>query len=275
MKHRLAKILFVCAFAVGATAILAQPRPGPSARADKQQLLLEARQRYQEIVRRRDLSMKPEQQLELARHYYGLHVWKSMWYLGIEILKNPTDLWMFQQIIFEVQPDFIVETGTAHGGSALYYAHILDGLGLEDSKVITVDISDERLGAARDRALWKKYVEFVHTSSTDARTVAKIRERVRGKKVLVTLDSLHTRGHVLRELQMYSPLVSPESYIVVEDTFIDGSLEDGRLPGAMSAVIAFLETEQGQLFEQDLSREAMVLTYNPGGWLRRAAPGPR
>ena len=224
---------------------------------------------YREIIRKRDLRLPLEKQNELMKLFHDLDIWDNMWFQGIKIIKNPCDLWMMQQIMHEIRPDFVVETGTMRGGSALYWAHTLSGLGLENSKVLTVDVTDEVQEAAQ-RPLWKKHVQFFHGSSTDPAIVEQISQIVKGKTVLVVLDSDHTMRHVREELRLYAPLVSAGSYIVVEDTHYDSvPTHPERGPGPMSAVNAFLREGGSELFEQDITREAMVMTFNPGGWLRR------
>jgi len=228
-----------------------------------------AQEHYSRIVAQRDVELSSAQQKQIMELYHRLGIWENMWWLGVKIQKNPCDLWMMQQIIYEVRPDYIIEAGTLCGGSALYFAHVLDGLGLDDSKVITIDIEEQCQEAAK-LPLWRKKVEFIHGSSTDPEIVAKIRERVKGKKVVVVLDSDHTRDHVFDELLCYSPMVSPGSYVVTEDTNIDGvPVKPKYGPGPMAAVNDFLQREEGTQFSQDVSREALVLTFNPGGWLKR------
>ena len=230
-----------------------------------------AQEQYAEILRERDLRISPKQHKEMLRLFHDLPVWDSTWFLGHKIIKNPLDLWMMQQLMYELKPDFVIETGTFQGGSALYWAHILEALGLDNAKVLTVDIQDANQDAARE-PLWEKHVEFFLGSSTDPAIVDQIRERVRGKKVLVTLDSAHTRKHVLNELRLYGPMVSAGSYLVVEDTHFDAvPTRPERGPGPTSAIRAFLEEPAGRSFEIDSSREAMIMTFNPGGWLRRKA----
>jgi len=228
-----------------------------------------AQQRYRQIAARRDVELTPAQQTEIMELYHRLGIWENMWWLGVKIQKNPCDLWMMQQILSEVRPDYVIEAGTLFGGSALYFAHVLDGLGLDDSKVITIDIEEQCQEAAK-LPLWKEKVEFIHGSSTDPDVVRRIRERVNGKKVVVVLDSDHTRDHVLHELLCYSPMVGRGSYLVAEDTNIDGvPVLPEYGPGPMAAVSDFLQREEGTHFSQDVSREALVLTFNPGGWLKR------
>jgi cephalosporin hydroxylase len=223
---------------------------------------------FEEIVARRDVQMPLEKQKEIARLFHDLNIWQNLWFHGIPIQKNPCDLWMMQQIIYETKPDVIVETGTFRGGSALYFAHTLAGLDLAGSKVITVDIEDACREAAQS-PLWKKHVQFIQGSSTDPAVAEQIRRQCRGRRVLVVLDSAHERDHVLKELELYAPLVSRGSYLVVEDTNSDGVPVFPGSIGPTAALGEFLPTELGRHFEQDASREAMVLTFNPGGWLKR------
>ena len=225
---------------------------------------------YEEILKQRDLKLPIEKQKEIMRLFHDLPIWESMWFHGVRIIKNPLDLWMMQQIAWEVRPDFVVETGTWYGGSALYWAHTLNGMGLENARVLTVDLQDFTNEGAASHPLWKKYVEFYRGSSTDPKIVAKIARRVKGWRVIVNLDSDHTMKHVLEELKMYAPLVNPGSYLAVEDTHLDGIPTHPELgPGPMAAVRRFLAEGDGKNFEQDFSREAMVMTSYPGGWLRR------
>jgi cephalosporin hydroxylase len=142
-------------------------------------------------------------------------------------------------------------------------------MGLENSRVLTVDIQDQTLSAST-HFLWKKYVEFSLGSSTDPALVSRLAARVKGRKTLVTLDSDHAMSHVLRELRMYSPLVSSGSYLVVEDTHYDGvPTQPDFGPGPTAALRRFLKEGGSRDFEVDLGREALVMTFNPGGWLRR------
>ncbi len=241
-----------------------EPKVGPEREAQL------AREGYKELLAQRRLMMPLDKQNELMKLFHDLPVWRHMWFHNVEIEKNPLDLWMMQQIMYEVQPDFVIETGTFKGGSALYWAHTLNGLRLENSRVLTVDITDYVKGAAADHPLWKKYVTFYLGSSTDPAIVSQIAQMVKGKKVIVTLDSDHTMNHVLQEMKLYAPMVNRGSYLVVEDTHMDGvptAPEFG--PGPLAAVRKFLADGGSKNFEQDLTREAYVMTFNPGGWLRR------
>jgi cephalosporin hydroxylase len=170
----------------------------------------------------------------------------------------------------------VIETGTLYGGSALYYVQALHGLGLTTSRVLTVDIADNTLAASR-HPLWS-WVQFFHGSSTDPRIVEEIARLTRGTRTVVTLDSDHSMKHVLAELRLYGFMVSPGSYIIVEDTHMDGSRTHGfspDTPGPLAAVEQFLHEDAGKEFEQDLTREPFIMTWNPGGWLKRKTPAAR
>jgi cephalosporin hydroxylase len=229
--------------------------------------LAESRKAYENVLKQRDLQIPVEKQRELMKLFHSLSIWDSLWFQNVRIIKNPLDLWMLQQIAFEIQPDFVIETGTWYGGSALWWANTLNGMGLEKSRVLTVDIQDLTGKGASKNPLWK-YVEFSLGSSTDPAIVSKYAQQVKGSRTIVNLDSDHSMRHVLNELRAYAPMVSPGSYIAVEDTHLDGvPTHPEQGPGPMAAVLQFLSENHD--FEQDFTREAMVMTSYPGGWLRR------
>lgn len=185
------------------------------------------------------------------------HAW-----LGVPAQKCPFDLWVYQELVHELRPGVIVECGTADGGSALYLASICDLLG--EGEIVTVDIRDLPGRPQHGR------ITYLTGSSTAPEIVEAIRERVDGRSpVLVILDSNHERDHVLDEMRLYGALVTPGSYLVVEDSNINGHpvLPDFG-PGPLEAIEAFLaETDE---FAVDESREKYFLTFNPRGYLRKA-----
>jgi cephalosporin hydroxylase len=236
---------------------------------DRESATQRARQGYLQMIKRRQVEMPIDKQNDFMKLFHDLPVWRTMWFQNVQIAKNPLDLWMMQQIIYETQPDFIVETGTYKGGSALYWAYTLNGMGLGSARVFTIDIQDLK-STAENHWLWKKYITFLKGSSTDRTIVSQIAEQVKGRKVLVTLDSDHSMQHVLNELYAYAPMVSKGGYLVVEDTHIDGVPSEPNFgPGPMAAVVKFLQEGGSKDYEQDLAREALLMTFNPGGWLRR------
>jgi cephalosporin hydroxylase len=187
--------------------------------------------------------------------------WTNPKWLGVELLKCPFDLWIYQEILHEIKPEWILETGTAFGGSALYMASVLDHLGA--GQVVSIDIVRKPDWPGHPR------VSYLTGSSTSPEILDEVRRRVAGSsRVLVILDSDHKRDHVLEELRLYSPLVTKGSYVIVEDTNVNGRpVFPGFGPGPGEAVDEFLRGHPE--FERDASRERFFVTFNPGGYLRR------
>jgi len=197
-------------------------------------------------------------------HSSGIHN-RTQW-LGIPTLENPCDMWSIQEIISEIKPDFIVETGTYKGGGALFYASILQMVNPR-GKVITVDIKPQMEQAAK-LDLFKDRVEFIEGSSTSDDVIHRIAETVKGSKVMVTLDSDHHMKHVLNELELYSGFVSPGSYLILQDTGHNGHpIQTTYGKGPMEAMEEFLKTNSN--FVSDRSREKFLLTFSPKGYLKR------
>ncbi len=193
--------------------------------------------------------------------------WENKW-LGIRTLQNPMDIWVTQEIIFETKPDVIVETGTFNGGSALLWTMILQQVNTH-GRVITVDIEDHTEEAEKF-PLWKEKVDFLLGSSVAPEVVGAVEKRVEGKKVLIILDSDHHKDHVLKELLAYSPFVQAGGYIIVQDTNLSGhpvKQETFSGPGPMEAVEEFLAFDKH--FEPDQSREHLLFTFCPRGFLKR------
>jgi cephalosporin hydroxylase len=192
-------------------------------------------------------------------------IWKNSFF-GIETLQNPMDVWITMEIIWKVKPDFIVEAGAFRGGSALLWATILEQVNPE-GRVITIDIEDRTRFAAK-HDIWKRKIQFLLGSSTDPKIVSQVTKQVKGKKVLVILDSLHTKDHVLDELHAYGPLVNKGSYVIVQDGMVNGHpIRPDWGPGPYEAVEAFDLEANG--FVIDKSKERLILTYNPNGFLKK------
>jgi cephalosporin hydroxylase len=192
--------------------------------------------------------------------------WRKNSFLGIRTLQNPLDVWITFEIIHKVKPDVIVETGTHHGGSAALWAMFLEHVNPEGC-VITIDIENES-AEARALPISRRRVDYLIGSSTDPEIVEEVRRRVAGKSVLVILDSAHYMDHVLHELRAYAPMVPRGSYIIVQDTAMNGNpTAPGYGPGPYEAVEAFLAENKD--FVADRSRERLMMTNSPRGFLRR------
>jgi cephalosporin hydroxylase len=191
---------------------------------------------------------------------YSGGVWQRTYWRGHPATKLPSDLFVYQELIHAVRPDYIVETGTAHGGSALFFADMLELEG--QGEVITID-----LNFRPDRPDHHR-IKYINADSLDA--FAEIESVVRGKKVIVSLDSDHQKDHVLAEMELYAPLAT--EYLVVEDTSINHPIAvEGIDEGPMEAVTEFLETHKE--FEIDRTAHKFLVTTNPNGWLRRRIHG--
>lgn len=202
---------------------------------------------------------KDEEELAIQAMWrvWGKHgpVFRSH-FLGIPTAQNPTDAWIVQEIISEVEPDLIVEAGTYRGGSAVLWAMLLEHVNPE-GRVVTIDIEDQRVPRAKELPISRERVEFLLGSSTDPEIVAEVHRRAQGKRVLVILDSLHTAEHVAAELEAYAPLVPVGSYVIVQDTPV----------GPIHAIEPFLAAHPG--WQIDRERERFFLTNTVNGYLHR------
>lgn len=185
--------------------------------------------------------------------------WKDTYYRGVTIWKCPLDLWLYQEMLHDLRPDLIVETGTAFGGSAYYLADLCDTLGT--GRVVTIDIQAQPGRPQHDR------LSYVTASSIDPAVLTQVRAAATGT-TLVILDSDHREPHVLAELRAYADLVSVGSYLVVEDTNVNGHPAYPEFgPGPMEAVEAFLAEDDR--FVIDAGKEKFFMTFNPRGYLRK------
>jgi cephalosporin hydroxylase len=196
------------------------------------------------------------------RAYYDSEVWKdgTTW-LGVPAQKCPLDLWVYQELLHRLRPDLIVETGTYNGGSALFLASVCDLL--DRGRVVSIDIAPQPALPSHSR------IEFVTSSSTAPEIVERMAgEATAAGTVLVILDSDHSFAHVRDELVAYAPMVTPGSYLVVEDSNVNGFpvLPDFG-PGPMEAIDDFLPLHPE--YEIDPWCERFGVTFNPRGFLRR------
>jgi cephalosporin hydroxylase len=207
-----------------------------------------------------------EQQIQLKSQLGGKE-WENQWY-GIRCQQYPTDLQIYQQLIWEVKPDIFIETGTFCGGNSLYVATLLEMINPK-AKVLTIDIDAsnwkktqaELKLEGKDRLLQR--IHFFEGSSTDPSIVAKIKEHInKHDKVMVLLDSLHTADHVFGELKAYAPLVTVNSYLIVNDM---------QWVHPAIATAEFLKTTDE--FEVDAAVDKFYLSCAHGGFLKRVKNG--
>jgi cephalosporin hydroxylase len=209
--------------------------------------------------------------LKSAEHRYS---YNFSW-LGRPIIQYPQDIVATQEIIWRVRPDAIVETGIAHGGSLIFYASMLELLG-GDGRVLGVDVDIRAHNRAEiERHPLFRRITMLEGSSTDEAIARQVRAFARGKRrVMVVLDSNHTHEHVLRELELYAPLVTRDSYLIVFDTVVehmpDSFFPDrpwGRGNNPRTAVAAFLAGNDRFEADQEIERK-LLLTVAPGGYLK-------
>jgi len=203
-------------------------------------------------------------------YYNSAHTWNGGWtkWLGTPCLQNPLDMWIIQEIISAALPEVIIETGSAVGGSAIYYATIYDQLKRMrrvDGKIISIDMQEEMKPVTSHPR-----ITFIKGKSTDKKIVAMVKQQVQRKTVMVILDSDHSTENVLAEMKAYGPMVTHGNYMIVCDTNLGGNPITHPAvpgPGPMGAVIKFMDNNND--WEVDLGGEKFYMTFFPKGFLRR------
>lgn len=219
----------------------------------------------------RRVALDPADEQSVVREFHRLYfdarafnmTWRNTFWMGTPLLKCPLDLWLYQEMLFALRPAVIVETGTAFGGSAHYLASLCDMLG--QGRILTIDITEREGRPQHPR------VTYLTGSSVAPEMVARVKDLVGdASPVMVVLDSDHSRDHVLKEMEAYHGLVTPGSYLVVEDTNLNGHpVEPDHGPGPMEALEAFLPGHPE--FAHDTAMDKFFLTFNPKGYLKRRA----
>jgi cephalosporin hydroxylase len=205
----------------------------------------------------------------LARYSYNFS------WMGRPIIQYPQDMIAMQELIWEIKPDLIIEAGIAHGGSLIFYASLLELIGKGEVLVIDIDIREHNRQEIERHPMYRR-IRMIQGSSISEEVAQQVRQAAQGKeKVLVCLDSNHTHDHVLRELELYAPLVTPGSYIVAFDTIVE-YLPDNYLPGRpwkqgdnpMTAVWAFLEKHPEFAVDTSIDNKVLI-SVAPEGYLKR------
>lgn len=196
-------------------------------------------------------------------------------WLGRPIIQFPQDIIAAQEIIWSVKPDLIIETGIAHGGSLIFSASMLELLG-EDGQVlgIDIDIREHNRVEIEKHPMFKR-ITMIEGSSTDDEIANQVHEFAKEKeRVLVILDSNHTHKHVLREMELYSPLVKKDSYLVVLDTVVEDMPDElckdrpwGKGNNPKTAVWEFLKTNDRFEIDKEMENK-LLITVAPDGYLK-------
>ena len=197
-------------------------------------------------------------------------------WMGRPIIQYPQDMIAMQEIIWQVKPDLVIETGIAHGGSLIYYASLLELIGKGEVLGIDIDIREHNRREIEKHPMFKR-IKMIQGSSISNEIIEQVRKYASGKQsILVCLDSNHTHDHVLKELELYSPFVSLQSYIVVFDTIVEDLPEGyfsqtrpwGLSNNPKTAVDEFLTKNDG--FEIDTSIDnKLLISVAPKGYLKR------
>jgi len=209
--------------------------------------------------------------IESCKHKYSY----NFTWLGRPIIQYPQDIIAIQEIIWKVKPNLIIETGIAYGGSLIFYSSMLELLGGDDQVLgIDIDIRENNRVEIEKHSMFKR-ITMIQGSSVDESVTQQVYEFAKGKKpILVVLDSHHTHEHVLKELELYSPLVTKGSYLVVLDTVIEDMPEDsfqdrpwGKGNNPKTAVWEFLKTNNRFEVDKDIENK-LIITVAPDGYLK-------
>jgi len=207
----------------------------------------------------------------LFYHQRNIVLSKSRWQ-GVSTWKNPLDMWVYQQLLYEIKPDILIEIGSKFGGSTLYFAHVFDTLG--KGQVISIDIDRSKYHVRHPRII------EITGDSNSPDVVKQTGKLCEGKRVMLIHDGNHAYGNVLRDLDLYSEFISIGSYMIVEDGIIDlypASMDGSEVgqsfepsfkgPGPLWAIAEFLMKNKN--FEVDTTQERYLLTYSPYGFIKR------
>jgi cephalosporin hydroxylase len=207
------------------------------------------------------------------------YVYSFTW-LGRPIIQLPEDLIRLQEVIFQLQPDVIVETGVAHGGGLIFYASLCKAMGKGRVVGVDVEIRAHNRKALEEHFL-SSYLTLIEGSSIDPTVIAQVEKQVRNAdRVMVTLDSAHNKAHVLAELEAYAPIVSVGSYIIAMDGIMEQvagaprTNPDWTWNNPRQAVLEFLKANPDFVLEEPpfLFNEGSVrsrVTYWPGAFIKR------
>lgn len=198
-------------------------------------------------------------------------------WMGRPIIQYPQDMIAMQEIIWEIKPDLIIETGIAHGGSLIFYASLLELIGNGEVLGIDIDIRKHNREEIEKHPMYKR-IQMIEGSAIGESTLDQVKGYASGKqKVIVCLDSNHTHDHVLEELKLYSPFVNVGSYLVVFDTIVE-NLPGDYMPGQkrpwgpgdnpMTAVDTFIKDNDHFAIDESIDNK-LLISVAPKGYLKR------
>ena len=196
-------------------------------------------------------------------------------WMGRPIIQYPQDMIAMQEIIWDVKPDLIIETGIAHGGSIIYYASLLELIGKGNVLGIDIDIREHNRAEIEKHPMAKR-ISMIQGSAIDIDIIKQVKSYAKDHKVvMVCLDSNHTHDHVLRELELYSQFVTMGSYLVAFDTIVENlpaEMYDNR-PWSVgdnpkTAVQEFLKNNKDFIIDESVDNKLLV-SVAPGGYLKR------
>jgi cephalosporin hydroxylase len=226
------------------------------------------------IIQGNDGQLKKAANEFMAASIRSKYSYNFTW-LGRPIIQYPQDVMAIQEIIYQVQPDLIIETGIAHGGSLILHASICELIGKGEVLGIDIDIREHNKTEIVKHPMSKR-ITMLQGSSVAPEIVSQAAAIAKGKeKVLVILDSNHTHEHVLQEIRLYSPLVTIGSYLLVFDTIVEDLPDDiyndrpwGVGNNPKTAVWEFLK--QNDQFEVDKTMDnKLLISVAPHGYLKR------
>lgn len=218
--------------------------------------------------------------LWLGSGWESKYVYSFSW-LGRPVIQLPDDMIRIQEVIYNLKPDVIIETGIAHGGSLIYYASLCKLIGKGRVIGIDIEIRPHNRKATEEHFLYKDYITMIEGSSVDETVVKQVESLVKpGETVLVLLDSNHFKDHVLKELEAYSKLVSIGSYIIATDgimkmvTGLDRTTPEFSWNNPKDAALEFVSKNKNFIIEQPAFpfSESIVdemVTYWQGGYIKR------
>ena len=238
-------------------------------------------EKFKQECLKRALSNKDNKKLTNSAQIFTLESIQANYsynfsWLGRPIIQYPQDVLAMQEIIWQVKPDLIIETGIAHGGSLIFYASILELLGNNGQVLgIDIDIREHNRVEIEKHPMFKR-ITMIEGSSIDKNIARQVHAFTKDKKhIMVVLDSMHTHDHVLAELEAYAPLVSPGSYCVVFDTIIEDMPADmfpdrpwGPRNNPKTAVWEYLKNHSEFEIDKKIQHK-LLITVAPDGFLKR------